>query len=134
MACTTKLVCLLVAATKMPLEEAVLVADSYQNLSNPLFISCPWVSTIDNILNNGMYHLACFSVSGRRKNALGRGSASSGLITKLEQSTFLRYLWFQLFVTPGNCQGDKTLNTSFFLLKIIQNVLFLSFFHHLFSI
>ncbi len=33
------------------------------------------------------------TVSGRPKNALGRGSASSGHITKLKQSTFLRYLW-----------------------------------------
>ncbi len=49
MACTTWLVFLLVSATKMPLEEAVLVAGSYQNLSNLLFISCLWVSTIDII-------------------------------------------------------------------------------------
>ncbi len=32
------------------------------------------------------------TVGGHCKNALGRGSASSGLITKLEQSTFLRHL------------------------------------------
>jgi hypothetical protein len=42
---------------------------------------------IKNRLINGMYHLACLSVSGRRKNALGRGTSRSGLITKLEQST-----------------------------------------------
>jgi hypothetical protein len=51
---------LLVAAAKMHLAEAVLVAGSLQNLSNLLFISCLWVSTIDiilkNILINGMYH------------------------------------------------------------------------------
>jgi hypothetical protein len=33
------------------------------------------------------------SVSGCRKNALVRGSACSRCITKLEQSTFLRYPW-----------------------------------------
>ncbi len=33
------------------------------------------------------------AVSGCRKNAIGRRSASSGHKTKLEQSTFLRYLW-----------------------------------------
>ncbi len=38
------------------------------------------------------------SVSGCLKNALRRGSASNGHITKLEQSTFLRYLWFYHFV------------------------------------
>ncbi len=32
------------------------------------------------------------SVSGRYKNSLGKASASSGHITKLEQSTVLRYL------------------------------------------
>ncbi len=47
-----------------------------------------------------MAHTACLvslvsSVSGRSKNALGRGSASSVDITKLEQSIFLRYLWFK---------------------------------------
>ncbi len=33
------------------------------------------------------------AVSGHCKHALGRGSASSKHTTKLEQSTFLRYLW-----------------------------------------
>ncbi len=33
------------------------------------------------------------TVSGCCENTLGRGSTSSGHITKLEQSTFLRYLW-----------------------------------------
>ncbi len=33
------------------------------------------------------------TVSGHCKNTLGRASTSSGHITKLEQSTFLRYLW-----------------------------------------
>jgi hypothetical protein len=39
---------------------------------------------------------ACWvsSVSGHNKNTLGRASASSRHIAKLEQSTFLRYLWF----------------------------------------
>jgi hypothetical protein len=41
-----------------------------------------------------MLHIACLAclvitVSGRHNNALGRGSASSRHITKLEQSTFL---------------------------------------------
>ena len=45
-----------------------------------------------------MLHTACLvclisTVSGCRKNAIGRGSSSSGHIKKLEQSTFLRYLW-----------------------------------------
>ncbi len=45
-----------------------------------------------------MAHTACLvclvsTVSGCPKNTLRRASASSGLITKLEQSTFLRYLW-----------------------------------------
>ncbi len=33
------------------------------------------------------------TVSSCGKNALGRGSASSGHITKTEQSTFIRHLW-----------------------------------------
>jgi hypothetical protein len=45
--------------------------------------------------------LACLvclvsTVCGCHKNLLGRGSASCGHITKLEPSTFLRYLWFSL--------------------------------------
>jgi hypothetical protein len=36
------------------------------------------------------------TVSGCCKNVLGRGSSSSGHITKLDPSTFLRYLWFSL--------------------------------------
>jgi hypothetical protein len=35
------------------------------------------------------------TVSGCHKNTLGSASASSRHITKLEQSTFLRYLWIQ---------------------------------------
>ncbi len=38
------------------------------------------------------------ALSGHRKNALGRGSASSRHIAKLEQSTFLRYLWNEVTV------------------------------------
>jgi hypothetical protein len=37
------------------------------------------------------------TVSGHHKNTLGRASARSGHVTKLEQFTFLRYLW----VTPN---------------------------------
>ncbi len=39
-------------------------------------------------------YLVCLvsAVSGCCKNVCGRGSASSGYITKLEQSTFPRYL------------------------------------------
>jgi hypothetical protein len=33
------------------------------------------------------------TVSGRYKNALGKGTASSGHITKLEQSTFLLVIY-----------------------------------------
>jgi hypothetical protein len=49
-----------------------------------------------------MAHTACpvclvSIVSGCRKNALGRGSISSMHITKLEQSTFHRYLWLCLY-------------------------------------
>jgi hypothetical protein len=33
------------------------------------------------------------TVSGHCKNILGRPSTSTGHIKKLEQSTFLRYLW-----------------------------------------
>jgi hypothetical protein len=42
--------------------------------------------------------LACLvrTVSGRYKNTLRRVSASSGHITKLEQSTLLRYLWVRI--------------------------------------
>ncbi len=40
-------------------------------------------------------HLVCLvsTVGGCHKNALGRGCTSRGNITKLEQSTFHRYLW-----------------------------------------
>ncbi len=48
-----------------------------------------------NILNTNTACLVCLvsTVSGCCKNAHGRGSASSSHKTKLEQSTFLRYLW-----------------------------------------
>ncbi len=36
------------------------------------------------------------TVSGHSKNTLRRATASSGHISKLEQSTFLRYLWLIL--------------------------------------
>jgi hypothetical protein len=55
-------------------------------------LSIPWTSKkIDSL----MAHTACLvclvsTVSGLSKNALGRGNASNGHITKLEQS---RYLW-----------------------------------------
>jgi hypothetical protein len=59
-------------------------------------------STIDIILKIDclMARTTCIvclvsTVSGCSKNTLGRASASSGHITKLEQSTFLRYLWKQ---------------------------------------
>jgi hypothetical protein len=47
-----------------------------------------------------MGHIACLvclvsTVSSCHKNTLGRVSASSGHITKLEQSTFLGYLWLR---------------------------------------
>jgi hypothetical protein len=35
------------------------------------------------------------TVSGCHKNALGRGNTCIGRITKLEQSTFLGYLWLK---------------------------------------
>ncbi len=48
-----------------------------------------------------MAHTTCLvclvsTVSDCHKNTLGRTSASNGHITKLEQSTFLRYLWANL--------------------------------------
>ncbi len=50
--------------------------------------------------------LACLvsTVSGSHKNTLGRAIASSGHTTKLEQSTFLRYLWLKIFkvMNTGN--------------------------------
>ena len=36
------------------------------------------------------------TVSGHHKNTLARASTSNRHITKLEQSTFLRYLWVYL--------------------------------------
>ncbi len=50
-----------------------------------------------------MSHTACLvclvsTVSGGCKNSLGRTSASSRHITKLEQSTFLRYLWVRAWL------------------------------------
>ncbi len=61
-----------------------------------------WIKIIDIILKIDwlMAHTACLvclvsTVSGRCKNALGKRSASSGHITKLEQSPFLRYLWIK---------------------------------------
>ncbi len=55
-----------------------------------------------------MAHIACLvclvsTVSGHFKKALGRGSVSSGHITKLEQSTFLRYQWFHYCKTSLLC-------------------------------
>ncbi len=49
-----------------------------------------------------MSHTACLAclvstVHGRHKNTLVRASASSRHITKLEESTFLRYLWINPF-------------------------------------
>jgi hypothetical protein len=47
----------------------------------------PWTSKKDRMIN-GTYHLPCLVNRFCSKNALGTGSASSGHITKLEQSTF----------------------------------------------
>jgi hypothetical protein len=49
-----------------------------------------------------MAHTACLvclvsTVSGCRKNTLGRARVSIRHITKLEQSTFLKYLWAGLY-------------------------------------
>ncbi len=41
------------------------------------------------------------TVSGCCKNTLGRASTNSWHVTKLEQSTFLRYLWFCLKQTQN---------------------------------
>ncbi len=43
--------------------------------------------------------LVC-TVSGRCKNLLGRASISCGHKAKLEQSTFLRYLWIEHWPIP----------------------------------
>ncbi len=74
-----------------------------------------------------MAHTACLvglvsTVSGCHKNALRRGSASSGHITKLEQFTFFRYL----------CIFVASLKQNFFLKigirKIFQRKMILSIF------
>jgi hypothetical protein len=51
--------------------------------------------------------LVC-TLSGHCKNTLGRASASGGLLTKLEQSTFLRYLWSSVIIDQleRNITGD----------------------------
>jgi len=69
------------------------------------------------------------TVSGCCKNALVRVSASSGHITKLEQSTFLRYLWLQqtglgtINVMPVVCtlQAGKQNQLAFCAFSTIQN-------------
>ncbi len=66
------------------------------------FSFCFW--TIDIKVKNRLIIMACTaclvclvnSVSGSCKNTLRRVSASRGHITKLEQSTFVRYLCFGL--------------------------------------
>jgi hypothetical protein len=57
--------------------------------------------------------LVCFAstVSGGRKNALGRGSVSCGHITKLEQSTFLRYLCIFLLTYFNVCTATVAVLT-----------------------
>jgi hypothetical protein len=60
------------------------------------------------IIDRLMAHGACLvclvsTVSGRCKNTLGRASASSRRITKLEQFTFLRYLWSLCSVVYAEC-------------------------------
>jgi len=73
-----------------------------------------------------MPHAACLAclvsnVSGCHKNALGKASTSCRHTTKLKQSTFLRYLWFE---HPSNTvkimrcfeQGKQLLKHQKFLL------------------
>jgi hypothetical protein len=61
---------------------------------------------------NGTYRLPCLSVHtviGCCKNALERGSASSGHKAKLEQSTFsLKYLWILALVTKKVTTPSRT--------------------------
>jgi hypothetical protein len=62
--------------------------------------------------------LVCLAstVSGRHKNALGKSSANSKHITKLEQCTFLRYRWVNVPIATypiaseasSTSQGDIT--------------------------
>jgi hypothetical protein len=72
--------------------------------------------------------LACLvsTVSGRYKNILRRVSANSGHITKLEQSTLLRYLWVRIrenkkTKTPG--LNPSLGKLSYFLAKALPKLL-----------
>ncbi len=86
---------------------------------NPLLqLHFPWflelhaqTSKIDRLIN-GTYRLPCLSgstVRGCCKNALGRGSTSSGTYPNLSKLLFFRYLWLNgfKFCLCHSAQGTK---------------------------
>jgi hypothetical protein len=118
MACTACLVCLVSTVSgclKMPFEEQAIVAGTYQNLSNLLFLdiygmnkvkrfkeTCKcFLYPINRHLRKIDWSVACTAclvclvstVSSCLKNTLWRASTSSRHRPKLKQSTFHRYLW-----------------------------------------
>jgi hypothetical protein len=79
----------------------------------PPVLLCRLVLSIDIILQVD-WLMACTTclvstVSDCCKNTIGRASTSSGHITKHEESTLLRYLWFCLWLLESYCQLKKAL-------------------------
>ncbi len=63
----------------------------------------PQTSKKERLINGPTSCIVCLvcTVGGCHKNALGRGSASSGQITKLKQSTFLQISMAEALTNVG---------------------------------